>query len=389
LFSFSRSISFKRLKTWCALTVVVLASGCASIYGPSDQASKKEPAAKTGGMVSVAKGGGYYDRDGPPEVAPADLAQIPDAVPKSEPIKPSANRPYVVFGQRYEPMTKRIEFNQNGIASWYGKQFHGRKTSSGEVYDMLAMTAAHPTLPIPSYVRVTNLKNGRQVVVRVNDRGPFLQNRAIDLSFAAATKLGYTASGHTQVSIELLLPEGSVEAPQVLAQASVPAKTAPKVEAVATRATTPATAAPQTAPAQAPNQSASAPLVLSMSTVPEVDKDPLLALLEKPQLDAKATGKAEPNPITLVTATAGAPGLVRSSNNVFLQLGAFTTRENAEASMYKVTKLLPESDGLVNLEQSEKLIRLRMGPMTLEQANAQADRVEQLTGSRPLRIFSK
>jgi rare lipoprotein A len=361
LFLFSRSPSFKRLKSLCALTLVLLASGCASVYGPSDQA-KKEPVNKSSGTVSVAKGGGYYDRDGPPDLAPSDLAQIADAVPKLEPIKPSANRPYIVFGQRYEPMTQRTVFNQNGIASWYGKQFHGRKTSSGETYDMLAMTAAHPTLPIPSYVRVTNLKNGKQVIVRVNDRGPFLHNRAIDLSFAAATKLGYTASGHTQVSIELLLPEGSSEAPQVLALAP---ETREK--------TNPAKISP---PAAEP-----AGQGLSMSSVTGSDVDPLLALVEKQQQETKAPASLPAMP------SAGL--IIRSPSNVFLQLGAFTTRENAEASMFKVARLLPEAEGMVNLEQSEKLIRLRMGPMTLEQANLQADRVEKLTGSRPVRIFSK
>lgn len=387
MFSFSHPLSFQRLKSISAMILVVLASGCASVYGPTDQSAKKEPVGKIGGMVTVAKGGGYYDRDGPPEMAPSDLAQIADAVPKSEPIKSSANRPYIVFGQRYEPMTKRTVFNQNGIASWYGKQFHGRKTSSGETYDMLAMTAAHPTLPIPSYVRVTNLKNGKQVVVRVNDRGPFLQNRAIDLSFAAATKLGYTASGHTQVSIELLLPEGSSEAPQVLAQAQTTPlpKVQPKPDVISNPA-------PQlTMSAVKPSADSVEPVsqALSMSTVSGSDSDPLLVLLESPKQESKQNLSSETK-TSFGSATVSNMGFaVRSPSNVFLQLGAFSTRENAEASMFKVARLLPGSEGLVNLEQSEKLIRLRMGPMTLEQANVQADRVEKLTGSRPVRIFSK
>jgi rare lipoprotein A len=369
------------------MTLVVLASGCASVYGPADQSAKKDPGSKVGGMVSVAKGGGYYDRDGPPEMAPSDLAQIADAIPKSEPIKPSANRPYIVFGQRYEPMTKRTAFNQNGIASWYGKQFHGRKTSSGETYDMLAMTAAHPTLPIPSYVRVTNLKNGKQVVVRVNDRGPFLQNRAIDLSFAAATKLGYTASGHTQVSIELLLPEGSSEASQVLAQAQI--TPLPKVQSKPDVISNPAPQLVMSAVKPSAVSVETAPQALSMSTVSGGENDPLLALLETPKQDSKQAAPTEPKIGVGSVNSAAATLTIRSPSNVFLQLGAFSTRENAEASMFKVARLLPESEGLVSLEQSEKLIRLRMGPMTLEQANMQADRVEKLTGSRPVRIFSK
>ncbi len=369
------------------MTLIMLASGCASVYGPADQSVKKEPVGKVSGMVTVAKGGGYYDRDGPPEMAPSDLAQIADAVPKSEPIKPNANRPYIVFGQRYEPMTKRTAFNQNGIASWYGKQFHGRKTSSGETYDMLAMTAAHPTLPIPSYVRVINLKNGKQVVVRVNDRGPFLQNRAIDLSFAAATKLGYTASGHTQVSIELLLPEGSTEAPQVLAQ--VQTTPIPKVQSKPEVISNPAPQLTMTAVKVGSATIAPVSQALSMSTVSGSDSDPLLPLLENSKQESKQNLLSETKLGVGSVAESNLGLMVRSPSNVFLQLGAFSTRENAEASMYKVARLLPESEGLVNLEQSEKLIRLRMGPMTLEQANVQADRVEKLTGSRPVRIFSK
>jgi rare lipoprotein A len=388
LLSFARSFSLKKLKSLAAMALVVLASGCASVSGPGEQAIKKEPTSKSAGLVSPAKGGGYYDRDGPPEVAPADLAQIADAVPKSEPIKASANRPYSVFGQRYEPMTKRTAFSQNGVASWYGKQFHGRKTSSGETYDMLAMTAAHPTLPIPSFVRVTNLKNGKQVVVRVNDRGPFLHNRAIDLSYAAATKLGYTASGHTQVSIELLLPEGSNEAPQVLAQS----QPAPLTKAQPRLDPSPIEVLQPVAVAAVKLESTPA-LVLNMSTVSSTESDPLLALLEAPKPDPKSSsvGESKPSLGSVSSTSSGTISgtMIRSPSNVFLQLGAFTTRENAEASMYKVARLLPESEGLVNLDQSEKLIRLRMGPMTLEQANLQADRVERLTGSRPMRIFSK
>ena len=120
---------------------------------------------------------------------------IPDAVPRPEPLLPRANRPYVVFDRQYQPMTDLVPFRQRGLGSWYGRKYHGRKTSSGEVYDMYAMTAAHPTLPIPSYARVTHLPSGRSVVVRVNDRGPFLHDRVIDLSYTAATRLGYANAG--------------------------------------------------------------------------------------------------------------------------------------------------------------------------------------------------
>ncbi len=134
------------------------------------------------------------DRDGPPDAPPAGLAQRPDAEPRIEPLRVGGpNKPYEALGRRYEPMTSDRAFVESGGASWYGRKYHGRPTSSGEVYDMYAMTAAHKTLPIPSYARVRNLANGREVVVRINDRGPFAEGRVIDLSYTAALKLGVLA----------------------------------------------------------------------------------------------------------------------------------------------------------------------------------------------------
>jgi len=151
--------------------------------------------------------GGYYKDDGPGDSA--KLASIPDAVPRTEPLHRWANRPYEAMGRKYVPLTRVGVYTQRGTASWYGKRFHGNPTSSGEKYDMYKMTAAHPILPIPSYVRVTNVVNRRSVVVRVNDRGPFHAGRAIDLSYAAAYKLGYIAQGSAEVQIEQVVPGGA------------------------------------------------------------------------------------------------------------------------------------------------------------------------------------
>jgi rare lipoprotein A len=155
------------------------------------------------GCSSTPQKGGYYKDDGPGEKPPA---QVADAVPRAEPLHKFANRPYRAMGREYVPMTSLQPFRQRGVASWYGKRYHGQKTSSGEVYDMYAMSAAHPTLPIPSYARVTNLANGKSVVVRINDRGPFLHGRVIDLSYAAAHKLGYIGAGQAQVEVESIIP---------------------------------------------------------------------------------------------------------------------------------------------------------------------------------------
>ena len=117
-----------------------------------------------------------------------------------------ANRPYQALGRSYVPLTALAEFKQRGMGSWYGRRYHGSRTSSGEIYDMYAMSAAHPTLPIPSYARVTSLANGKSVVVRINDRGPFLSERVIDLSYVAAWKLGYVEAGSGMVEVESIVP---------------------------------------------------------------------------------------------------------------------------------------------------------------------------------------
>lgn len=153
-----------------------------------------------------AKSGGYYLDDGPEATPPANLNDVTNAVPRTEPLHRYANRTYTALGQTFTPDTSFKPYKKEGMASWYGKRFHGKKTASGEVYDMYGMTAAHPTLPIPSYVRVTSLNNGKSVIVRVNDRGPFSKNRLIDLSYVAAHKLEYLGAGSTLVRVETIDP---------------------------------------------------------------------------------------------------------------------------------------------------------------------------------------
>ncbi len=156
---------------------------------------------------TLSRSGGYFQDDGPDAHPPADAANIPDAVPKPEPRATSGNNVYAVGGTTYAPLADANGYHERGIASWYGKKFHGKRTSSGEPYDMYAMTAAHKTLPLPSYVRVHNLQNGRSIIVRVNDRGPFLHNRLIDLSYAGAAKLGILGTGTGVVEVEAINPE--------------------------------------------------------------------------------------------------------------------------------------------------------------------------------------
>ncbi|MEW6668946.1 MAG: septal ring lytic transglycosylase RlpA family protein [Thermodesulfobacteriota bacterium] len=189
--------------------------------------------------------GGYYLDDGPGANPPADIDSIPDAVPRPEPIRAATCEPYVVMGRSYTPMRRLGPYKARGIASWYGRRYHGRPTSSGEIYDMYAMTAAHSTLPIPSYARVTNLANGRTVVVRINDRGPFVNDRLIDLSYTAAHKLGMLAGGSARVEVETIIAGGAGAT-----AASAPRDPAPPVarpESPVPVATAPAAQIPVTA----------------------------------------------------------------------------------------------------------------------------------------------
>jgi len=256
--------------------------------------------------------GKYYKDDGPPEKVPDNLADIPDAVPRDEPFHKFANRPYTVFGQTYVPVVSKEPTKERGLASWYGRKFHGQKTSSGEIYDMFAMTAAHKTLPIPSYAKVTNLKTGQSVVVRVNDRGPFHTGRIIDLSYAAAARIGIASAGSGMVEVERVF--GPVE-----------------TETVA------AIAPPVPPPAPAP-----------------VVKTPVVA---------------------------------RESTGMWLQLGAFSSMEGAEAFRTHVMGQLTWLNEPIEIESRDGLNRVRLGPYkNLEEAAAIADKVRRTLGTAPAMI---
>ena len=199
-------------RLWAGLSMAIVLAGCSSMprqpAAPSMAHGGKTAAGESPPLPKASSGrGGYYQDDGPADQTPAGLENTPDAEPRVEPYLPRANRPYEQFGKTYTPIIDQRPFKQQGIGSWYGKKFHGQKTSSGERYDMFKMTAAHPILPIPSYARVTHLATGRQVIVRINDRGPFHSDRIIDLSYTAALRLGYLGKGSGMLEVELLLPD--------------------------------------------------------------------------------------------------------------------------------------------------------------------------------------
>lgn len=179
-----------RVGALLVLTLAGLLSACAS--GPSTSTTYSSSSRYS--MLHDA----YPDEE-------VDVSGVPDAVPRWEPLSRGGNKsPYTVWGKQYYVLASAQGYREQGIASWYGKKFHGHLTSNGEIYDMYGMSAAHRSLPLPSFARVTNLENGRSVIVRVNDRGPFHSDRLIDLSYAAAKKLGYVEKGTARVEVEAI-----------------------------------------------------------------------------------------------------------------------------------------------------------------------------------------
>lgn len=262
--------------------------------------------------------GGFYKDDGPLAL-PDALDLVPEPLPRQEPLHRWANNPYSVLGQSFVPLKSPGALTQRGVGSWYGRKFHGQKTSSGEAYDMFQMTAAHPTLPIPSYARVTSLKNGRSVVVRINDRGPFLKGRVIDLSFLAACRLGYAMEGSAEVEVVSLSGEERLAAPVVVA----------------------------------------APVVTALET---------LAESALPEVVVPAAVRSDP---------------VLTGTEVFLQLGAFGSRVNAENFHAHLARELDDTQvARLVIQQAGALYRVRLGPFP--DRTAALSEAEKLTGRKNL-----
>ena len=315
------------------LSLLLVACGSAP---PRPSATTRPVPPRTADTDSTPRRGAYYQDDGPGDNAPANLDQIADAVPRAEPYARAANRPYVVFGQEYRPDLSDRPFRQRGVGSWYGRKFHGQRTSSGEIYDMYAMTAAHPTLPIPSYVRVTHLGNGRAVVVRINDRGPFLHDRVIDLSFAAAYRLGYSGPGSANVEVERLLPQDIAAGRYAL---PAPLLAATPVEERPVAVATPVTLA------EAPTASPLPPVASTPGSVPPL----------------------------------AAPG------GFVLQLGAFRYQVGAEDFRSKLSGQLAGLADRLHVQQGGDFFRVLLGPYRDRgEAEQVAGQVRGLLDLRPL-----
>ena len=324
------------------------------------------------------RSGGYYKDDGPEANPPANLDQVPDAVPKVEPLASGPNKPYTVLGRSYTPDTSGKPYRVQGRASWYGKKFHGNSTSNGERYDMYAMTAAHPTLPIPSYVRVTRLENNKSVVLRINDRGPFHSDRIIDLSYVAAYKLGMLGPGSTEVLVERIMPDQIRNwqpgaAPNHVATMAIP-PSAPLV----------ATAVPIGAAANVELKSDGSP---TAKPPEDVLKAASPALLDLPPRNIPASPQRQ-EPIALVPApdAVAANATVVAPNAMFLQLGAFSDQAKAQSLAARVTEQLPaQINAPVLIDRSAtNLYRVRIGPFASRDAAVQAaSPVSQATGVTP------
>jgi len=307
--------SQRHLVAWLAAATLVLLAGCAS--GPR----------------------GGAGRDGADANPPSGLGQVPDAEPRVEPIRGTGgtSKPYTVLGRSYVPITDDRPFREAGLASWYGRKFHAQSTASGEPYDMYAMTAAHKTLPLPSYARVRNPANGREAIVRVNDRGPFHDDRVIDLSYTAALKLDLLR-GVAPVEIERLTNEDirtgawrRGDAP-VLAQQAAPAATAATVAAADGVAVPAALTAPVVATSRYDAMEVAALPPMTLPAAAPV------------QQAAPATRPA-----------AAGPGY-------WVQLGAFSQREGAQRFQQQVAREMPPLAGTLNVFSENGTHRLQSGP---------------------------
>lgn len=294
--------------TLCCLAALLTGCGGEAVRPTPRAHARAEPTAAAPAPVN------NPNQDGPPapEEIPANVANIPDAVPQAEPKSSSGNPDsYEVYGDHYVILKDPRGYKERGYASWYGKKFHGKRTSSGEPYDMFKMTAAHKTLPIPCYARVTNLDNGRSVVVRINDRGPFHEGRIIDLSYTAAVKLGSLGKGSIPVEVEAIDP--SMPPPTTLvARASRPVPM-------------PAPAPQQPAPAAMPPRPTAPPVALASAPVAAAPASMPIPRPPTPQLSMASTLSTAPPAVPVVTV----PVQTVTPGTRYLQTGLFNDPINA------------------------------------------------------------
>lgn len=350
---------------WAAPALVAaLLTACGSapkVESPAERASRPAP---------------ITERDGPEANPPPDLHKVPDAEPKVEALRVGGpNKPYAVLGRQYTPMTRDEPVLERGLASWYGRKFHGRRTASGEVYNMYAMTGAHRTFPIPSYARIRNPANGREVIVRINDRGPFKRDRVVDVSYTAALKLGILG-GVTEVEVERITHEAirngtwrremsTDEPPSAGQRATLTLAQALQVEA------------PMAAPASPEDTSATRPAPTATATAREpewgdrLDAPQATAAAERPRADGPHVAPASPSqasaralpapaPVTSILPTERAG--TQAARGWWLQLGAFKASEGAAQFQRKVASDAEWLAPLLAQFRESALHKLQAGP---------------------------
>jgi len=307
------------------LTLVSLVAGCS-------HSSKRE----SGSDSSSSASGRYKGKDkdwGPDQEI--DMSHVPDAVPRYELRTIAGNKnPYTVLGKTYVLMDDERAYKERGIASWYGYKFNGERTSNGELYDMFAMTGAHKTLPIPSYVRVTNIDNKKSVIVRINDRGPFHDDRIIDLSYAAAQRLGITRMGTGRVELEIIVPDDDPRPPLLAKKSRTSGKVIATKEASAREA----------------------------------------GIVPKAEVAAAAPTAAT------AAAQAGAQPTEALPAGTYLQIGAFGVEKSAKQFAAEVGAKLNYPVVISAVQSPQRLYRVRVGPLadaqTLQTAREQLQKID-------------
>ncbi len=318
---------------------------------------------------SMLPGVKQYDtlEDGPGRIM--QPSTIEDATPRDEPFSDLGNKsPYSVNGRFYYVMEDPTHYRARGKASWYGNKFHGRKTSSGESFDMYAMTAAHRNLPLPTYLEVTNLDNGNVAIVKVNDRGPFVDDRLIDLSYAAAVKLGMMEKGTAPVEVRAVTGAGVDQARLQTAKDGEAARVQAGTEQAAMPVTATESTVLEVASVDGAAEEVSDDMVRSAEEVAKVSTS-IVADTAAPAAEVMAVSPATP------PATRNEPDSI-SDKPLALQLGAFSDLERASAYMEKAQALVPAIPAFVTqgLSNDKPIFRVRVGPVNSKQLIAEATR---------------
>ncbi|MDP4157898.1 MAG: septal ring lytic transglycosylase RlpA family protein, partial [Bacillota bacterium] len=373
-----RRASAPMLRSTLALSFALLLAACAghpqkkpAPAPATTHAPARPPARKPWKPQGPYTPGGLYApdvADGAPEIPP-DIANLPEPVPHAEPLSRYGNRsPYVVLGKTYTVLPSAAGYVERGMASWYGTKFDGRVTSSLESYDLTQFSAAHRTLPLPSYARVTNLENGRSVVVRINDRGPFHEGRLIDLSYAAAIKLGVNVHGTAQVEVRGIDPGQPLPPAPRAASATTDATRTSRAVAM------PKPAAPAPKPTSSPNPTQASSLAASQSAA-------MAPNTTAPAASGTTTGGIEASPAA--ASTTSAPDIVLpaperppidASTLGFLQVASYSDRGNAERMLQRLQQAGVDKAELVSVQiDAQVLWRVHVGPLRADEAERVAE----------------